>query len=461
MKHFAQILAPGGAISADRLRQTASICLQADVRSIEIGPRMNPVIPAGAGVSKILARIDGIDFKMAPNVISSAPAAGFDSSNWVRESQLLEMAEEVASLNPHVSISLIDAQQGLVGRTLSELNFVSCEQDEFWQPVLAPEGKRIDLGSRIATGDVVGAARWYSASKKGGTDALTAFFRSTMTRSSMPAEPLPPEPSAPPYEGLSAKRGTLGFFVSSGQYDCEMLEELAYLCSQSSIGKIHMTPWHSFLIKGIQEKQLDLWRNFLLRKGIETRHAGSSLYWRFSNGRSNQSNRIHRKIIHQLGSTDKSTGQIPFVVGKDLEGQPALVGIEPTSLFRCIIYKRDNLNEPWDKHGTFLEAFAAREIQIICDQRARNQKQRSGENVADSDSVHAQPDVKASNAELNPGVREPGRSGEFVCTLCGNVYSPEVGEPFTQIAPGLAFEDLPESYACPVCGSGKSEHTAA
>ncbi|HQI21576.1 MAG TPA: hypothetical protein PLW55_19635, partial [Leptospiraceae bacterium] len=61
MKHFAQILAPGGAISADRLRQTASICLQADVRSIEIGPRMNPVIPAGAGVSKILARIDGID----------------------------------------------------------------------------------------------------------------------------------------------------------------------------------------------------------------------------------------------------------------------------------------------------------------------------------------------------------------------------------------------------------------
>jgi rubredoxin len=113
------------------------------------------------------------------------------------------------------------------------------------------------------------------------------------------------------------------------------------------------------------------------------------------------------------------------------------------------------------KHGTFLEAFAAREIQIICDQRARNQKQRSGENAAESDSVHAQPDVKASNAELNPGVREPGRSGEFVCTLCGNVYSPEVGEPFTQIAPGLAFEDLPESYACPVCGSGKSEHTAA
>lgn len=40
----------------------------------------------------------------------------------------------------------------------------------------------------------------------------------------------------------------------------------------------------------------------------------------------------------------------------------------------------------------------------------------------------------------------------YVCGVCGYIYDPERGEPRAGIPPGTAFEDLPESYVCPVCG---------
>jgi rubredoxin len=40
--------------------------------------------------------------------------------------------------------------------------------------------------------------------------------------------------------------------------------------------------------------------------------------------------------------------------------------------------------------------------------------------------------------------------------LCGYIYDPEVGDP-TGIAPGTAFEDLPDDWECPDCGASKEE----
>ena len=44
--------------------------------------------------------------------------------------------------------------------------------------------------------------------------------------------------------------------------------------------------------------------------------------------------------------------------------------------------------------------------------------------------------------------------------VCGYVYDPEVGDPDSGIAPGTAFEDLPEDWVCPVCGMDKEAFTA-
>jgi rubredoxin len=40
----------------------------------------------------------------------------------------------------------------------------------------------------------------------------------------------------------------------------------------------------------------------------------------------------------------------------------------------------------------------------------------------------------------------------YKCRVCGYVYSPLRGEPHNGIPVGTAFEDLPDTYLCPVCG---------
>ena len=46
---------------------------------------------------------------------------------------------------------------------------------------------------------------------------------------------------------------------------------------------------------------------------------------------------------------------------------------------------------------------------------------------------------------------------KYICTVCDYVYDPTLGDPDNGIAPGTAFEDLPDDWTCPLCGVGKEE----
>ena len=46
---------------------------------------------------------------------------------------------------------------------------------------------------------------------------------------------------------------------------------------------------------------------------------------------------------------------------------------------------------------------------------------------------------------------------KYVCEVCGYVYDEAAGDPDNGIAPGTAFEDLPEDWACPLCGADKTQ----
>ena len=48
--------------------------------------------------------------------------------------------------------------------------------------------------------------------------------------------------------------------------------------------------------------------------------------------------------------------------------------------------------------------------------------------------------------------KEGAAPKRYKCTICGYVYSPLRGEPHNGIPAGTPFEDLPETYLCPVCG---------
>lgn len=49
---------------------------------------------------------------------------------------------------------------------------------------------------------------------------------------------------------------------------------------------------------------------------------------------------------------------------------------------------------------------------------------------------------------------------KYECVACGYVYDPAQGDPDSGIAQGTAFEDIPDDWACPVCGVSKDQFEA-
>ena len=56
---------------------------------------------------------------------------------------------------------------------------------------------------------------------------------------------------------------------------------------------------------------------------------------------------------------------------------------------------------------------------------------------------------------LNPGLNGPAGklpdNAKLECKICWWVYDPQQGDPVWQIAPGIAFADLPPHWRCPQC----------
>jgi rubredoxin len=59
--------------------------------------------------------------------------------------------------------------------------------------------------------------------------------------------------------------------------------------------------------------------------------------------------------------------------------------------------------------------------------------------------------------DYNFFVKEERFMDKYVCDVCGYIYDPAEGDSTQDIAPGTAFEDLPEDWVCPDCGVGKDD----
>jgi rubredoxin len=53
------------------------------------------------------------------------------------------------------------------------------------------------------------------------------------------------------------------------------------------------------------------------------------------------------------------------------------------------------------------------------------------------------------------------RMDKYRCVVCNYIYDPAEGDPDAGVAPGTAFEDIPDDWVCPLCGADKSNFEVA
>ena len=54
------------------------------------------------------------------------------------------------------------------------------------------------------------------------------------------------------------------------------------------------------------------------------------------------------------------------------------------------------------------------------------------------------------------GKKEEKKMDKYVCDVCGYIYDPKLGDPDNGVPAGIAFEDIPDDWVCPVCGAPKT-----
>lgn len=65
-------------------------------------------------------------------------------------------------------------------------------------------------------------------------------------------------------------------------------------------------------------------------------------------------------------------------------------------------------------------------------------------------------EVQISNGPEEEEEEEAAMSkAKTICTVCNHIYDEALGEPLQDIPPSLRFEDLPDEWKCPECGSAR------
>ena len=44
---------------------------------------------------------------------------------------------------------------------------------------------------------------------------------------------------------------------------------------------------------------------------------------------------------------------------------------------------------------------------------------------------------------------------KYICSICSYVYDEEKGCPDMDVAPGMEWDDVPDDFVCPACGTAK------
>ena len=67
------------------------------------------------------------------------------------------------------------------------------------------------------------------------------------------------------------------------------------------------------------------------------------------------------------------------------------------------------------------------------------------------------PKTAPTYVKEEPEEKAEAAGEKYKCKVCGYVYDPANGDPDSGIKPGTSFEELPDSWICPVCAAPKSE----
>lgn len=395
----------------------------------------------------------------AENIVSSFPAHDIQPSTfWIGASTFIGILEQFGA-PVSLRVNIVDPKQNLVPNYGGHLNFIASETELYWHLVIknVQNADLIEWPVLVHQDDIAKLVYFLEELfiKQKDVNDWFDFSKKYSFKNQDSKEPIPVSNALPEYyEGFNPMYDSTkywgGFYWRNNKYLISFLEEVCELCLRSSIARISITPWKSFLIKDINREDRLLWEQLTGRRGINMRHSSFDLFWHVPYGADNEY-RLKQHIVRHMDKLDIRTFGLTFALGRSkfpictviIEERYFLSKFNIPWLNDYTIYCAQDFDTKTGKYDKVSENISRKEIYGVLIELSKRFY------------------LKLNNKTIRKVKKETiiKMDAVYQCKDCLSIYHPQFGDNQNNIAPGTAFDDLPEKYCCSTCGAGKKYFT--
>ncbi|MCX2679200.1 rubredoxin [Galbibacter sp. EGI 63066] len=467
-KELYRLIVKGGVLSPGELKSIAEAAESSGLKTISFGSRQDILFSKEVEKEK-LSKFNDLEW-IAPNetgtdniVCSYVAADIFPNTSWLTGDRYLYILEQFRH-HPVLKINISDPKQRLVPLFTGHLNFIASTHEDYWYLYvrLPYWEKTIMYPALIYSWDIadVSIAIENLLQEEPETiemvfelinDAIDTNNRTVDTPLDVPFHPFPY------YEGMNKiglDKYWLGLYWRNNEYDLDFLKAMCDLCAECKIGKVCITPWKSFIIKGIQAEFKLKWEKFLGKRGINVRHSMLELNWHLPVD-NKDALKLKRYLVANFDQNDISTYGLTFGITDytrqayyftsiviEKNKQPEVAGDFTIRDTYNLLYAKD---------------FDPNTIEYITHVQDVDKVELPGLLMELSKMYFNSLGEETKKEEKETKKKKEIEVDVYQCTECMTIYDPSYGDQTQNIAPNTPFESLPEDYHCSLCEASK-EH---
>ncbi|MCF8715296.1 rubredoxin [Joostella atrarenae] len=466
-KELNRLIIKGGVLSPGELKSIAEAAENSGLKTISFGSRQD-ILFSKEIAKESIANFNDLEW-IAPNekgteniVCSYVSADIFPKNSWLTGDRYLYILEQFRH-HPLLKINITDPKQRLVPLFTGHLNFIASAHDDYWYLyVRLPNWEEIVMyPALIYSWDIakVSLAIEELLQEEPETinmvfelvnDAIDTNNRTVDTPLDVPFYPFPY------YEGMNrmgSDKYWLGLYWRNNKYDLDFLKAMCDLCAECKIGKICITPWKSFIIKGIQTEFKLKWEKFLGKRGINVRHSMLELNWHLPVN-NKDALKLKKYLVSNFDQNDISTYGLTFGITDYTKKAYYFTSIvieknrQPEALGDFKI--RDTYNLLYAKN------FDPNTIEYLTHVQDVDKVELPGLLMELSkmyfDTLGEEKETPKKEIEIKKEIE----TEVYQCGECLTIYDPTYGDLTQDIPANTAFEQLPNEYCCSLCEAPKA-----
>jgi rubredoxin len=468
-KDLVRVFVKGGIVSPGDLFKIVETASELGIDYVHFGSRQDILFPVRENSKEILDKTfqsieTHYDLGVGEyqNIVSSYVALDvMPSKRWLAP-HIYHYILDNFKHRPKLKVNIVDPSQSLVPLFTGNINFVASPSENYWYLYLRFKelGDRawalpmVVYGLDIAKIALALEEIYFTIKATSYQEIYTALMENVKFHSQPISEPLKyPDGNFPYYEGMNRiEEGKywLGLYWRNNKFYISFLRELCKLCIETKIGKISFTPWKSFIVHGILEKDRLSWEKLMGRHGINMRHSALELNWHLP-VLDDEALELKNYLVRALDQQDISTYGLNFTIITKSE----------TVLFTSVVIEKAEKkaeNDPDVFNILYSKDFNPNLSEYFYYVKGVTKEIIPALLIELSHMYYDQLDMPITNVNGQPIEKFKRPKMIFQCKNCMTIYDEDYGDEFAGIPVGTPFAKLPSDYQCPICTSPKSAY---